>query len=62
MCLNRRQKAQSLLEYALLTAISIVSLLTVLRFTTVFNGNRNAFKDHFDTASYYIGGVGVILE
>lgn len=62
MRLNQQQKAQGLLEYALLTAISIVSLLAVLRFTIVFNGNRNAFKDHFDIASYYIGGVGVMFD
>ncbi|MFH0791205.1 MAG: hypothetical protein V2A64_06190 [Candidatus Omnitrophota bacterium] len=65
MCFKRRQKAQSLLEYALLTAISIVGLLAVLRWAT-FNDNQSstftafkAFKNHFDRASYYIGGIGV---
>jgi hypothetical protein len=50
-----RKTAQSVIEYALLTAIVIIALLVGSNFISRLKSN--AFENHFQSASYYIGGV-----
>lgn len=52
--LKSNSKAQSIIEYALLTAIAISGILGLHFVTRVRN---NAFNDHFNIAAYYIGGI-----
>jgi hypothetical protein len=52
---NNGRSAQSVVEYALLTAIAIIALLATSNFVSRLK--RNAFEDHFQRASFFIGGV-----
>ena len=50
-----RKRAQSVIEYVLLVAISISALIVC---TNVIGSLKsNAFKDHFDEAAKHIGGI-----
>ena len=52
---NNGRSAQSVVEYALLTAIAIVALLATSNFVSRLK--RNAFEDHFQRVSVLVGGV-----
>jgi len=55
MMIKGQQKAQAVIEYALLVAIAIIALVATSNFVSKLKSN--AFEDHFQTASYLIGGV-----
>ena len=55
MIIHRQEKAQAVIEYALLVAIAIIALVAATNFVVTIK--NNAFERHFQTASWYIGGV-----
>lgn len=51
--LKKDQKAQQMVEFVLLVAISIIALLG---FNFVMRARDNAFRSHFEAARSFIGG------
>lgn len=51
--LRKDQKAQQMVEFVLLVAISIIALLG---FNFVMRARNNAFMNHFQVARFFIGG------
>jgi len=49
------KKGQSVIEYVLLVAVTIITLLAASNFISKFKSN--ALEDHFQTARYYAGGI-----
>ncbi len=56
MIIQRQEKGQAIIEYALLVAIAILALVTVSNFVSRLK--RGAFENHFDRAAqpYYLSG------
>jgi hypothetical protein len=51
---------QSLIEYVLLVAITLTTLLTtLLTLRFIISPRNNAFEDHFTNLSYYMGSGGL---
>ncbi len=57
MIINGHQKAQAVIEYALLVAIAIIALVATSNFVSRLKGNNSAFERHFEQASSMIGNV-----
>jgi uncharacterized protein (UPF0333 family) len=55
MFMHSLKKGQAVIEYALLVAIAIIALVGTVNFVSKIK--KNAFEDHFQRASYLIGGI-----
>jgi Flp pilus assembly pilin Flp len=53
---SEETKGQSIVEYALLVGVAIITLLVAAFLYQTFQRSGNAFENFFDTVRRYIGG------